>query len=151
MNLNILDFPNPRDSAPPPDPRMVHRPEPGTCNLYMPLLKQLSFKRWYLNFSKCKNRTIVFFCFHCRGTFYKNKTLLLLYYWWVDGCMQNYLSKRRRRWCTLIWLNQTESNPSAVVGGGFFGGGGGYESEIVQPVKLSAFAQCNFLFISGQP
>lgn len=126
MNLNILDFPNPRDSPPPPHPRMVHRPEPGTCNLYMPLLKQLSFKRWYLNFSKCKNRTIVFFCFHCRGTFYKNKTLLLLYYWWVDWVHAKLLSKRRRRWCTLIWLNQTESNPSAVDGGGFFlerGGG----------------------------
>lgn len=109
-------FSKPPRLPPPPDPRMVHRPEPGTCNLYMPLLKQLSFKRWYLNFSKCKNRTIVFFCFHCRGTFYKNKI------------------------------------PSAVDGGGFFWrGGGGYESEIVQPVKLSAFAQCNFLFISGQP
>lgn len=150
MNLNILDFPNPRD---PPPPGPSHGTSTRTRDLqfiYVPAETTFVW-RWYLNFSKCKNRTIVFFCFHCRGTFYKNKTLLLLYYWWVDGCMQNYLSKRRRRWCTLIWLNQTESNPSAVVGGGFFLEGGGYESEIVQPVKLSAFAQCNFLFISGQP
>lgn len=118
MNLNILDFPNPRDSPPPPDPRMVHRPEPGTCNLYMPLLKQLSFKRWYLNFSKCKNRTIVFFCFHCRGTFYKNKTLLLLYYWWVDWVHAKLFKQKEEK---VVHIDLTQSDWVKSQCGGWWG------------------------------
>lgn len=114
----------------------------------MSLLKQLSFKRWYLNFSKCKNRTIVFFCFHCRGTFYKNKTLLLLYYWRVDGCMQNYLSKRRRRWCTLIWLNQTESIPVRWLVGFFFWEGGGVVTNQKSYNLLNYLRLRNVIFFS---
>lgn len=65
---------------------------------------------------------------------------------WI-GCMQNYLSKRRRRWCTLIWLNQTESNPSAVDGGGFFLERGGVTNQKLYNL-LNSLRLRNVIFFS---
>lgn len=97
-------------------------------------------------FSECHSKNIpplqeqqifLFFCFHCRGTYFIKTKLYCGYT--VDGRMQNYLSKRRRRWCTWIWLDQIESR-----GGGVGLEGGGTNQKSYNLLKFLRLRRVNF-------
>lgn len=146
VNLKISDFPDPRD--PPPSSRSAHETSTGSRDLqfiYVPAKVTDVWKMIFLAnaiqkisplYKSSKYSGFTVFTVEVL-TFIKTK---LYCGYTVDGRMRNYLSKRRRRWCTWIWLDQIESRGGGVG----LEGGGGTNQKSYNLLKFLRLRRVNF-------